>query len=101
MLSISVRLAPTTRRHDGGTGPAADGKLRRDGEDNEDGGGLNPDGPVVDEVDDRSPPPSSLQLYRSNFNGRKHLLGNALIVARATSDYQDNDDDDDDTKEKT
>ncbi len=65
-------------------------------DDNEGRRRSNPDGPVVDKVDDRSPPPSSMYAYRSNFNWKKLMKGCTLIVARATSDYQDNDDDDDD-----
>ncbi len=47
-------------------------------------------------VDDRSPPPSS--AYRSAFNGMGEMC--TLIVARATSDNQDNDDDGDEDNDE-
>ncbi len=86
----SVRQAPRQDRHSGveRRTAVADGA----NDDNEGRRRSNPDEPVVDNVDDRSPPPPS--QYRSNFNWS--WISCTLIVARATSDNQDNDDDDDD-----
>ena len=61
--TISLRLTPTTQRHDGGTGPAADSEADgADNDDDEDGGVLTLNALPSTTVSTAEPPPPQVWL---------------------------------------